>query len=180
MQEINSYSHSFSIRKADIVDWQLLQQIGKDTFYETFAPNNTDEDMQKYLQENFTESKIKMQLQDQYTSTYLALYERLPIGYLKVNFGPAQTELQDERSLEIERIYVLKQWQGKGVAKELFNKALDIAHNCKLEYIWLGVWEHNPRAIRFYEKNGFVAFDKHIFRLGTDEQTDILMKRILK
>lgn len=179
MQENNYESIPFIIRKANMEDWPLLQQIGSQTFQETFADSNTEEDMQKYLHENFSDDRVKDLLRDENTIIFLALQEGVPMGYLKVNFGPSQTEIQDNRALEIERIYVLKQWQGKGMAKTLFNKALDIARENKLDYVWLGVWEHNPRAIRFYEKNGFVAFDKHIFRLGTDEQTDILMKLIL-
>lgn len=179
--KINDYdSISFCIREAVIEDWKLVQQIGSKTFYETFADSNTEEDMQKYLQENFTEQKVKKQIEDKYSTIYLALQDGQPMGYLKVNYGPSQTELQDDRSLEIERIYVLKVWQGKGLAKDLFDVALELARNKGLEYVWLGVWEHNPRAIRFYEKNGFVPFDKHIFRLGSDEQTDILMKLVLQ
>lgn len=81
--------------------------------------------------------------------------------------------------MEIERTYVLRSHHGKKVGQLLYNQALDVALNNKAEYLWLGVWEQNPRAIRFYEKNGFVAFDKHIFKLGADEQTDIMMKKLL-
>ena len=99
------------------------------------------------------------------------------MGYLKLNGGNSQTELKDERTLEIERIYVLSSWYGKQVGQLLYNKAIEVALELNADYIWLGVWEENQRAIRFYERNGFVAFDKHIFRLGDDEQTDIMMKR---
>ncbi|SMG52036.1 GNAT family N-acetyltransferase, partial [Sphingobacterium psychroaquaticum] len=98
------------------------------------------------------------------------------IGYLKINFGQSQTELKDEKALEIERIYVLKEYHGKNVGQVLYQKAMEIAKEKKADYVWLGVWEENPRAISFYKKNGFVEFDKHIFKLGDDEQTDIIMK----
>ena len=81
--------------------------------------------------------------------------------------------------MEIERIYVSSSYYGEGVGQLLFEKALQIARDNAKNCIWLGVWEHNPRAIRFYEKNGFTPFDQHIFKLGDEEQTDILMKRIL-
>lgn len=152
MQTNNMLEKSFVIRQAIIDDWKLLQQIGSRTFYETFAQSNTEEDMQKYLQENFSENKVKEQLKDKYTVVYVALQNEEAMGYVKVNFGPSQTELQDDTALEIERIYVLKQWQGKGLAKELFQQALTLARTECLDYVWLGVWEHNPRAIRFYEK----------------------------
>jgi hypothetical protein len=102
------------------------------------------------------------------------------IGYLKVNVGESQTEIKDKNTLEIERIYVLKEFHGKKVGQILYDKAIELAKDKNIENVWLGVWEENPRAIRFYEKNGFVAFDKHIFKLGNDEQTDIMMKLKLK
>ncbi len=85
-------------------------------------------------------------------------------------------EIKDKNYLEIERIYVLKEYHGKKVGQLLYENAIKIAKSKNAEYVWLGVWEKNPRAIRFYEKNGFVAFDKHIFKLGNDKQTDIMMK----
>jgi len=102
------------------------------------------------------------------------------VGYLKLNFGSSQTELKDDRALEIERIYVLKEFHGKSVGQELYEKAIYVARQKNADYVWLGVWEQNPRAINFYKKNGFIEFDKHIFKLGEDEQTDIMMKLQLK
>jgi ribosomal protein S18 acetylase RimI-like enzyme len=102
------------------------------------------------------------------------------VGYLKLNFGQSQTELKDSKALEIERIYVLKEFQGKNIGQLLYEKAIQIANQNNAEYVWLGVWEENEKAIKFYTKNGFVAFDKHIFKLGDDEQTDIMMKLTLK
>jgi len=104
------------------------------------------------------------------------LLDNKVIGYIKINFGQAQTDIKDKKSIEIERIYVLKDFYGKKVGQILYNKALNIARQKKSEYLWLGVWEKNPRAIQFYKKNGFVEFDKHIFKLGNDEQTDIMMR----
>jgi len=107
---------------------------------------------------------------------YFALFDNKVIGYLKINFGQAQTELKDKKALEIERIYVLKKFHGKKVGQILYDTAFKIAKQTGANYLWLGVWEKNPRAINFYKKNGFVEFDKHIFKLGDDEQTDIMMK----
>lgn len=91
-------------------------------------------------------------------------------------FSESQTELKDSKSFEIERIYVLKEYQGKDVGQLLYQKALAIAKQSNVEYIWLGVWEKNVRAINFYKKNGFVTFDTHIFKLGDEQQTDFMMK----
>ncbi|WP_435357805.1 GNAT family N-acetyltransferase [Emticicia sp. SJ17W-69] len=163
-------------KKVAIQDIKELQKIGRQTFYETFASGNTEENMQKYLDEGFSIDKLITELNDTNAEFYFAMLDNNVIGYLKLNSGQSQTELQDKNSLEIERIYVLQQFHGKKVGQVLYDKALQVAKERNLEYIWLGVWEENPRAIRFYEKNGFVAFDKHIFKLGNDEQTDIMMK----
>jgi len=95
---------------------------------------------------------------------------------LKINLGKSQTELKDNKVLEIERIYVSKEFHGKSVEQLLYDKAILVAKQKNVRYVWLGVWEENQRAISFYKKNGFVAFEKHIFKLGNDEQTDIMMK----
>ncbi|MBP6796360.1 MAG: GNAT family N-acetyltransferase [Saprospiraceae bacterium] len=153
-----------------------LQKIGRQTFKETFAAGNTEENLTKYLEEGFSSEKLLGELTDQNSEFHFALYEDVVIGYLKLNFGDSQTELKDDKSAEIERIYVLQEYQGKKVGQLLYEKALQIANAYKADYIWLGVWEENPRAIQFYKKNGFTEFDKHIFKLGEDEQTDIMMK----
>jgi ribosomal protein S18 acetylase RimI-like enzyme len=148
----------------------------KKTFFETFAEKNTIENMQKYLEEGFTFEKLTSELLSPNSKFYFASFENKVIGYLKLNFGQSQTELKDDKALEIERIYVLNEYHGKKVGQILYDKAIEIAKHKKADYIWLGVWEENPRAINFYKKNGFKEFDKHIFKLGEDEQTDIMMK----
>lgn len=164
------------IKKTKLADIAILQTIGRQTFFETFADHNTADDMQKYLDYNFSADKLKSELSDTNSGFYFAILDNTVIGYLKTNFGQSQTELKDKSSLEIERIYVLKDFHGKNVGQVLFEKAIDIAKQTQADYVWLGVWEKNPRAINFYKKNGFVEFDKHIFKLGDDEQTDILMR----
>ena len=167
---------NITITKLTPNDIASLQSIGKQTFYETFAAGNTEEDMQMYLNESFRTDKLTMELQEPNSEFYFALLNNEPIGYLKLNFGAAQTELKDETAIEIERIYVLKEFHGKLVGQVLYNQALEVAKQASANYIWLGVWEKNLRAINFYIKNGFEKFDKHLFKLGKDEQTDIMMK----
>lgn len=168
------------ITRASVAELKRVQQIGRQTFFETFSSANTEADMAKYLAEKFSEDQLTKELCDGNSEFYLAILKDEVVGYLKVNFSASQTEIKDENALEIERIYVLKVFHGKAVGQKLYQKALEIARQRNLKYIWLGVWEENPRAIRFYEKNGFTVFDKHIFRLGEDEQTDLLMKLQLK
>lgn len=153
-----------------------LQKIGRQTFYETFSESNTEENMHNYLEEVFSADKLSDELNDKNAAFYFAKIEDEVIGYLKLNFGQSQTELKDDKALEIERIYVLQEFHGKKIGQILYDKAIEIAKQKKADYVWLGVWEENQRAISFYKKNGFVEFDKHIFKLGDDEQTDIMMK----
>nr|WP_295933741.1 GNAT family N-acetyltransferase [uncultured Dyadobacter sp.] len=168
-----------TIHKATIGDLSTVQQIARETFFETFAEANTDEDMQKYLQENFSDAKVLTELSHPDSQFYIAWKGGAPVGYLKINTGEAQTEPLGETALEIERIYVKNAYHGKNVGQQLYEQALTVARQENKTLLWLGVWEENPKAIRFYEKNGFVAFDTHIFQFGDDVQTDVLMRKKL-
>ncbi|WP_324670504.1 GNAT family N-acetyltransferase [Hymenobacter sp. GOD-10R] len=165
-----------TINQAGLSDLDRLQQIGRQTFFETFAASNSEQNMQTYLAEGFSSEKLTAELREPHSAFYFAEQAGRVIGYLKVNTGPAQTEQQAAHALEIERIYVLHEFHGQRVGQQLYEQALTLAQQAQAEYVWLGVWEENPRAIRFYQKNGFVEFDKHVFKLGDDVQTDILMK----
>ena len=164
------------IKKVTSQDIYRLQQIGRQTFLEAFSNGNTEENMVTYLEESFSMIKLRAELEDNNSEFYFAELDNTIIGYLKLNWGKSQTEIQDENTLEIERIYVLKDFHGKNIGQLLFQKAIDIATEKKVNYVWLGVWEENLRAINFYKKNGFSEFSKHVFLLGNDKQTDILMK----
>lgn len=165
------------IERATPADIVALQNIARQTFSETFAAVNTKENMSIYLDASFSREKLTAELNDKESELYFALRDENVIGYLKVNVGQSQTELRQDNALEIERIYVLKEFLGMHIGQQLLHKALEIAKQRKVDYVWLGVWEKNHRARAFYEKNGFVEFNKHIFRLGDDEQTDIMMRR---
>lgn len=171
---------NIQLKKVTLNDIDQLQKIGRQTFFETFAESNTEENMKEYLEKSFSTEKLNSELNNPNSEFYFSLEEDTVIGYLKINFGASQTELKDAKALEIERIYVLKEFHGKKVGQLLYEKAIQIAKETKADYVWLGVWEENHRALAFYKKNGFVEFDKHIFRLGNDEQTDIMMKLQLK
>ena len=167
---------NIAIEKVTENDIERLQKIGKQTFLETFSASNSEDNMKSYLEEGFALEKLALELNDANSEFYFAKLDNEIIGYLKLNFGGSQTELKDNKSLEIERIYVSKEFHGKNIGQLLYDKAIQVAKQKNSEYVWLGVWEENPRAIGFYRKNGFVEFDKHIFKLGNDEQTDIMMK----
>jgi ribosomal protein S18 acetylase RimI-like enzyme len=168
------------IKKATLNDVEKLQAISKQTFYEAFAALNTEENMLKYLEESFSVEKLTTELSDTNSEFYFASLSHTIIGYLKLNTGSSQTDIKDENALEIERIYVLQEFLGKKVGQLLYQKATEVAKEKKADYVWLGVWEENARAINFYRKNGFAEFDNHIFMLGDDKQRDILMRLKLK
>jgi ribosomal protein S18 acetylase RimI-like enzyme len=168
------------IKKITVSEIEKLQKICTQTFLETFAEVNSEENMKQYLKDKFSINKLTSELSNPNSEFYFAIRDNEPLGYLKVNFGDAQTELKDKNGLEIERIYVLKEFHGAKIGQLLYNQALQIAKIHNLNYLWLGVWEENHRALNFYKKNGFVEFDKHLFKLGNDEQTDLLMKLTLK
>lgn len=172
--------NTVKIVQAGYTEVQDLQKIGRQTFTETFAEHNSDQNLADYLDESFATNKLTKELNNPDSNFYFAYVGNVLAGYLKINFGDAQTEIIEESAMEIERIYVLKEFQGQKVGQALFQKALDVAAETSCSHIWLGVWEKNHKALNFYRKNGFEEFDQHIFRIGDDEQTDFLMKRTIQ
>ena len=166
----------YFITKITIDDLDALIEISKKTFIAFFKEFNSDENLNNYVNKAFTTTKIHTEITNTNSEFYFAKHKNDIIGYLKLNLKTAQTELQDPNSLEIERIYVVENFIGKQVGQLLMKTAIKSALNKNLKYIWLGVWEHNLRAIRFYQKHNFTIFDTHIFKMGNDDQTDYLMK----
>ncbi len=162
--------------EANGYDVELLRNISIQTFTETFAESNTESDMQKYIADRLSIQQLSNELQNPNSNFYFLKSNHQIVGYLKLNRNDAQTEKQSIHSIEIERIYLTQSCQGKHFGKLLIQKTIDIAKEKHCDYIWLAVWEHNTKAIAFYKKQGFVEFDKHIFKLGNDEQLDIMMK----
>ena len=170
---------NYIIKKVTIQEVEQLQNIAIRTFVDTFGADNNQQDMEDYVANKLSKSQLESELLSPNSHFYFAIDGDKVAGYLKLNTNEAQTELQGNDALEIERIYVLKDYHGLKVGQLLYQYALDFATELNIKRIWLGVWEENKRAIRFYEKNGFSIFDKHLFVLGDDEQTDFLMEKYL-
>ena len=170
---------NLSIREATIEDAPLIADISRQTFSETFAPDNTKEDMHKFMSEQFTKGRLMLEVGKPEHLFLLAYVNNEVAGYVKLREGKTHEELAGIKSLEVARLYSMNHFIGKGVGKALMQKSIDIAIEKAKEVIWLGVWEHNQRAINFYEKWGFKKFGEQVFLLGTDLQKDWLMKRIL-
>lgn len=164
------------IVRVTIKELEELQAISKTTFTETFAGVNSEENMQRYLNENLSLDKLRKELNNPASQFFFARMNDQIIGYLKINFPIAQTENSFNDSLEIERIYVLQEYQQQKIGHLLLEKAISVAKEKQYPYLWLGVWEHNLKAINFYKRHGFVKFSSHVFQLGNDKQTDVLMK----
>ena len=163
------------IKIAKVDDAEQLCEIGAKTFVETYGEQNTPENLQNYLQEKFNKEQILGEIQTPKTIFLLVEFKDEIIGYAKMRSNIVENP--DEKSLEIERIYITKNHHGMKYGAALMQKCIDVATENKYESIWLGVWEHNPKAFNFYQKWGFEVFGEHIFQLGDDAQTDFLMKK---
>ena len=167
------------LKKCTGADVDILRSLLAKTFSDTFASMNTRENMELYLNQAFARERILEELRNQDSAFYLLYRDGAPAGCLKLNEAAAQTETGDPHSLEIERIYVAKEFQGTGLGSRLMKEAVRLAAEQKKEYIWLGVWEKNERALRFYERKGFYRTGSHTFTVGNDEQTDYIMRKDL-
>lgn len=167
------------IKECCLKDIEKIKHISEKTFYETFSNENTKEDMDNYIRENFSYEQLEHEIRNDYSKFYIVENNEEVVAYMKLNFDKAQTEAKHNNTLEVQRIYVLQEYKGKHIGKLLIQKAIKISKGSNFNYIWLGVWENNINAIKFYKKLGFKKFDTHIFKLGDDEQIDNLMKLIL-
>ena len=158
-------------------DIARLKYISELTFRETFESTNSAKDMDAYCAKHFNEKQLEEEIKTTGTRFYLAQLEGETTAYMKLNYGKAQTEQDKPNSLEIQRLYVAKKYKQKHIGSRLIAEAEDIARSLHAEYIWLGVWEHNNAALAFYESKGFEVFSSHDFVLGSDHQTDKLMKK---
>ena len=167
------------IRLAGENDAELIAEISRRTFYETFAAQNSKENMDMHIAQYYATEKIQAELNDPLSIFFLAYDGDRLAGYAKMNEHVKEESKGLENPVEIERIYSIKEMIGKGVGKKLMEKCLAIANERNKKTVWLGVWEFNYRAIEFYTRQGFEKFGEHNFPVGNDPQTDWLMKRSL-
>jgi ribosomal protein S18 acetylase RimI-like enzyme len=165
------------ILEATTQDAALIAQLSRQTFYDTFAAVNTREDMDKFLNEQFTDLLLRQEVEQQKGLFYLAYEGSEPVGYVKLKEGAPSGAFNNNTAMEIARLYAVQSHIGKGVGKALMQHCVELARQLKKQMLWLGVWEKNERAIAFYQQWGFEKFGEHEFVLGNDHQTDWLMKR---
>jgi ribosomal protein S18 acetylase RimI-like enzyme len=168
-----------SFRKCTADDLPALRELSVRTFSDTFRHLNTPEDFRAYLDKAFNTAQLRGEMSSADSEFYFLYADSALAGYLKLNERGAQTDINDPQSLEIERIYVTKEHQGTGLGGVLMNKALETAKQRDKAYVWLGVWEKNEKAIGFYKNYGFYEMGRHTFVLGSDVQSDLVMRKDL-
>jgi ribosomal protein S18 acetylase RimI-like enzyme len=166
-------------RQATKADAQLIAEISHRTFYETFAGQNTKEDMDKFLNEQFTIGRLLLEVGQPNNVFLLAYDEKEVAGYVKLRDAEKPAVLKETNALEIARLYAMAGMIGKGVGSLLMQASINVAKEKAKELLWLGVWEKNQRAIDFYARWGFEKFDETDFLLGNDLQRDWLMRKLL-
>lgn len=169
-----------SLRKCTISDLETLVKISKETFIDAFEKDNDPVDFQEYLQQAFAAEKMASELDNPHSHFYFVFDDATLVGYFKLNTETAQTDVHEPSALEIERIYVIKEQQGKKIGAWMLHEIISLAKTEKKTFVWLGVWEHNLNAIRFYQRHGFQKFDEHPYYIGKDKQTDWLLRKRLE
>ena len=169
------------IRHATPDDAKLLTDLSYTTFWDAFAhhPKNAPDDLNHYMRQAFNQEQIAAELAEEENIFLIAEVEGKPAGYAKLIVSSREEGISAERPIELSRLYSHQEYLGKGVGQNLMDASLELARKRGHDVMWLGVWEYNPRAQRFYEKNGFRVVGEHTFQLGSDPQTDRLMQREL-
>ncbi len=167
------------IRPATTGDAGSLCVLAERTFRDTFADDNSAQDMDAYVRDSLTLGQIQSELDDPANTFLLAFLDNAadPTGYAKLRTGTTEPSVRGPDPLELERLYVDQKAIGRGVGGALMRASLEIARKAGYRTLWLGVWEHNDRAILFYRRWGFQTVGEHGFRLGSDDQTDLIMER---
>lgn len=170
-----------TIRQAVPEDAKLLTDLAYTTFWDAFAhhPKNAPDDLNHYMRQAFNQEQIAAELTDAKNIFLIAEIDGDAAGYSKIILDTIEPGITAERPVELSRLYAHQKHLGQGVGQKLMDACLERAVSDGRDVMWLGVWEYNPRAQRFYEKNGFRVVGSHIFHLGKDSQTDLLMQKEL-
>ncbi len=170
---------NFVIRRGVADDAHLLAELGARTFSEAFADDNTHEDMSAYLASSFNVEKQAEELTDPHSVFLIAEADEVAVGYAMLRAGDVEDGITGDKPVELVRLYVSRESLGTGVGAALMQAGIGEAKRQGYQTLWLGVWEHNTRAQAFYRKWNFHEVGTHVFQLGDDPQTDILMQRSL-
>lgn len=168
-----------TIRRGTLEDAALLSELGAQTFSETFAADNTPEDMAAYLAASFNVARQTAELEDPASTFLIAEVDGRAAGYAKLCESETDEAVKGAKPVELVRLYVSREWLGRRIGEQLMRACVDEARQAGHETIWLGVWERNARAQAFYRKWNFRTVGEHMFQLGSDLQRDLVMERAL-
>lgn len=164
------------IRPATIDDAAALAALGRRTFSDTFAADNTPENLAGFLDATYSEALQRDELAAPHLTYLVAGRDDGSLaGFALLRRGNTSTVVTDPSAIELQRLYVDRLWHGTGLAQALMAECRRVATDAGANAIWLGVWERNARALRFYEAQGFVAIGQQRFTVGSDPQTDTVM-----
>jgi ribosomal protein S18 acetylase RimI-like enzyme len=180
MKQEATFNLNFTIRRGEADDAELLAELGARTFSETFADDNTPENMTVYLASAFGPNQQTAELADSDSLFLIAEVDGIAVGYAMIRAGDVPPKVTGENPIELVRLYVSRASLGSGVGAALMQACIGEAKQQGYETLWLGVWEHNHRAHAFYRKWNFREVGTHVFQLGDDRQTDILMRRTIR
>ena len=166
---------AFTIRRAALSDASALAELAARTFAETFAADNTAEDLDAHLHEAYGVAQQTAEIEDREVVTLLAFRGPELVGYAQVRRQSVPSCVVVQRPIELHRFYLAASAQGTELAAQLMLAARAAAQDLGGLHMWLGVWERNPRAIAFYRKTGFELVGSHIFMVGSDAQTDLVL-----
>ena len=166
-----------TIRRANREDAGLLADLGARTFAQTFGTDNTPENMAAYIAASFNLAQQTAELTDPASTFLIAEIDGVTAGYAKLHTGEPAEGVDGPKPVELVRLYVSREWLGRGVGEVLMRACMNEARQAGHQTIWLGVWERNDRAQAFYRKWNFRTVGEHVFQLGSDAQRDILMER---
>ncbi len=170
---------NIEISRANASDAVEIHQLAIKTFVDTFGMQNRKEDMDKYVAGEMSLEKLTDELKNEANYFFIVHYNGKLVGYSKMRVN-SEPDIVAIHPIELERIYVLEQYQGLKAGAALMEYCLDFARANNHDVLWLGVWELNHKAVKFYKSRGFELCGSHPFLLGDDMQTDVLMRKKLK
>ncbi len=167
---------NLTYKKCDVNDLELLTTVSRDTFIEAYEKDNNPDDFKTYIDSAFNYEQMKIEFDNPNSEFYFIYFGKMLAGYFKLNEKEAQGEPYGSKSLELARIYLLKEFRGQHIGWESLQKIIALAKEKSKSWLWLSVWQHNVNGVRFYERHGFTKFDTQLFYVGNDRQIDWLMR----
>ena len=169
-----------ALKKCTLNDLFTLKELSIINYVDTYGQDNTPVNMAKYIDKSFSVEKLSREIINENSGVYFMYIDDMLGGYVKLNKYKAQKDIKNPRSMEIEKIYILKDYQGKDIVEEFIEQVIKVARNDSKEFIWLGICERNDREISFYERNGFKEIGKHSFKVGEKLETEFIMHKYIK